>query len=184
MRKKLSKLTDEQRGFAAENHELVFAFLCEKKVPVEEFYDIVIFGYLKAVQNYFERPDLREYTFGTIAYHQMRSALNHHFISRSIAKRNAVVFSLDATTDVGLDLNEAVTVPASEIYEALEARETWEAIKPIAKPEELEALELRVLGYNGQEIGNMFHLSRNTISKRLRNLRARVCETIDEPCFA
>lgn len=184
MRKKLSKLTEAQQDFAAENHELVFAFLRDKKVPVDEFYDIVIFGYLKAVQNYCERPDLREYSFGTIAFNQMRCVLNHHFISRTIAKRNAVVFSLNAPTDYGLDLNEAVTVPASEIYEALEAQETWEAIKPIAKPEELEALELRVMGYNGQEIGDMFHLSRNTISKRLRNLRARVCETVGEPCIA
>ena len=39
------KLTLEQQTFAADNHNLVYAYLNEKKLPDDEFYDVVVFGY-------------------------------------------------------------------------------------------------------------------------------------------
>ena len=46
-------LTPEQRLFAEENHNLVYKFLAENHLPRDEFYDVVIFGYLRAVSRYF-----------------------------------------------------------------------------------------------------------------------------------
>ena len=46
-------LTPEQKTFAADNHGLVYKFLNENQLPEDEFYDVVIFGYLKAVKEYF-----------------------------------------------------------------------------------------------------------------------------------
>ena len=43
-------LTKEQQDFAAEHHGLVYKFLNDNHLPEDEFYDVVIFGYLKAVQ--------------------------------------------------------------------------------------------------------------------------------------
>ena len=43
------KLTEGQRGFAADNHEVLMRFLEDKKLSVDEFYDVVVFGYLYAV---------------------------------------------------------------------------------------------------------------------------------------
>ena len=48
-------LTKEQQDFAAEHHGLVYKFLNDNHLPEDEFYDVVIFGYLKAVQDYFSR---------------------------------------------------------------------------------------------------------------------------------
>ena len=45
-------LTDEQKDFAAENHGLVYAFLNAHDLDENEFYDVVIFGYLRAVRRY------------------------------------------------------------------------------------------------------------------------------------
>ena len=45
-------LNDTQRIFADKNHNLVYKFLHEKNLPASEYYDIVIFGYLRAVQRY------------------------------------------------------------------------------------------------------------------------------------
>ena len=44
-------LTPEQGTFAAENHGLVLKFLNENHLPEDEYYDVVIFGYLKAVKD-------------------------------------------------------------------------------------------------------------------------------------
>ena len=46
----MKPLTAEEQHLAAENHDLVFAFLKEKELPIDVYYDVVIFGYLKAVQ--------------------------------------------------------------------------------------------------------------------------------------
>lgn len=71
-------LTPEQRVFAAEHHGLVFAFLKENRLDEAEFYDVVIFGYLRSVVRYFTEPALREFTFGTIAWQGMRGELANH----------------------------------------------------------------------------------------------------------
>ena len=46
-------LTKEQQTFATAHHSLVYKFLNENRLPEDEFYDVVIFGYLKAVRDYF-----------------------------------------------------------------------------------------------------------------------------------
>ena len=51
---------------------------------MDEFYDVVIFRFLKAVQQYDEREDLQKYKFSTIAEYAMRSAVSNYF-----AKKNA-----------------------------------------------------------------------------------------------
>ena len=38
-------MSQAQQLFAEEHHNLVYAFLKEKKLPEDEYYDVVIFGY-------------------------------------------------------------------------------------------------------------------------------------------
>ena len=44
-------MTPAQQLFAEEHHNLVYAFLNEKKLPEDEYYDVVVFGYLQAVMD-------------------------------------------------------------------------------------------------------------------------------------
>lgn len=64
-------LTKEQRRFAEENHHLVFTFLNQKDLPESAFYDVVIFGYLKAVQEYCEVQALHRFKFSTLAFQRI-----------------------------------------------------------------------------------------------------------------
>ena len=52
----LRPMTNEEREFAAQEHQIVIDFLRCKRLPMDDFYDIVIFGYLSAVQQYFRNP--------------------------------------------------------------------------------------------------------------------------------
>ena len=61
-------LNDTQRFFAEKNHNLVYKFLHEKNLPASEYYDIIIFGYLRAVQRYLTDPNLAGYSFATVAW--------------------------------------------------------------------------------------------------------------------
>ncbi len=72
-------MNDEQRRLAEKNLALVEDFLNETRLPRSQYYDIVIFGYLHAVQDYCENPDLQLYSFSTIARKRMqREVFNYH----------------------------------------------------------------------------------------------------------
>ena len=49
-------LTDEQRQFAAENHNLIYKYLWDRRLEIDDYYDIAVFGYLRAVKRYLTEP--------------------------------------------------------------------------------------------------------------------------------
>ena len=51
-------LTAEESAFAAEHHHLIYTYLANRHLPAEEFYDVVVFGYLNGVRKHFRREDL------------------------------------------------------------------------------------------------------------------------------
>ena len=55
------QLNKEQQAFAADHHGLVYKFLNENRLPEDEFYAVILFGYLRAVYRYFNEPKLQKY---------------------------------------------------------------------------------------------------------------------------
>ena len=68
-------LTDEQRQFAAENHNLIYKYLWDRRLEIDDYYDIAVFGYLRAVKRYLTEPWLHRYQFSTVAWHAMRQSI-------------------------------------------------------------------------------------------------------------
>ena len=62
---------------------------------MDEYYDIVIFGYLSAVQDFDENPELSRYSFTTIAWRRMNSK-----------KRRVATISIHSGAEYGLTLDE------------------------------------------------------------------------------
>lgn len=89
------RLNERQQRFAEENHKILEDFLKYRGLPQEEFYDVVVFRFLRAVKQYDEREDLRQYQFKTIADNHMRSALGHYFEKQKHQKENMRLISLD-----------------------------------------------------------------------------------------
>ena len=52
----MKPLTAEQSQIAELNHDLVFEFLNEYNLPESQYYDVVIFGYLCAAEEFCEKP--------------------------------------------------------------------------------------------------------------------------------
>ena len=73
---KLRPLTPWERDMAEEHHSLVLRFLQVHGLSMEDYYDVVIFRYLLAVEKWFRRPDLYRYGFTSIAWAAMSSALS------------------------------------------------------------------------------------------------------------
>ncbi len=72
---RLEPMTPAECDLATENHYLVEQFLKSRRLPFDEWYDIVIFRYIRAVELWFRKPELYQYQFSTIAWRNMDSAV-------------------------------------------------------------------------------------------------------------
>lgn len=98
------RLTERQQRFAEEHHHVLEDFLKYRGLSGDEFYDVVVFRFLRAVKQYDEREDLRKYTFNTIAKHHMRSALGSYFAHLKRQRENVEILSLDYPMSYGSEL--------------------------------------------------------------------------------
>lgn len=88
--KNMRILTEEQKIFAEQNHMLVERFLWMNHLERAEFYDVVIFGYLEAVQEYLEKPELSKYPFSSIAWRKMRYSMINEYMSVPWASNSSI----------------------------------------------------------------------------------------------
>lgn len=73
---KLRPLTPWERDMAEEHHSLVLRFLQVHGLSMEDYYDVVIFRYLLAVENWFRRTSPISGSFQAIAWTAMSIALS------------------------------------------------------------------------------------------------------------
>lgn len=52
MADRLKTFTEEEKRLAEKNHDLVYQFLKAHNYSMEDYYNIVVFGYLKGIQKY------------------------------------------------------------------------------------------------------------------------------------
>lgn len=110
---RLTPLDDQEQIFARENHKLLIDYIKHNNLELREFYDVCVFGYLKAVKRWFSRPELHVYKFSTIANKAMRSYL---YNERQKQKRRIKTFSLN----VEVPESEGMTYTDCVTYDNLE----------------------------------------------------------------
>ena len=89
------RLNERQRMFAEEYHNVLENFLIKKRLPVDEFYDVVVFRFLKAVKHYDEHEYLKQYEFSDIADKFMQSAISNYFDAKRRKNDGVRLLSLD-----------------------------------------------------------------------------------------
>lgn len=82
-------LTEEERIFSAddENYKYLFSYMRLYKLDPEEWYDVLIEHYLRAVKKYLSMPGLKEFKFSTVLYKTLDSARTHHYDAMNTLKR-------------------------------------------------------------------------------------------------
>ena len=148
-------LTQEQREFAAENHEIVLSYLRGKRLDASEWYDVAVFGYLRAGRKYTERPELQIYAFSTIAGRSMDTEISNE---RKKQHRRIQPLSLDAPlTEDGLTLYDTISTPDfTENKEEMSA--ACASLLPLLEmltEHQLETLTLKSNGYTRSQIGEI-----------------------------
>lgn len=147
MTKEHQPLTREQAEFAADNEHLIAKYLCLRHLPVSEFYDVAVFGYLRAVRRYLTIPALQKYRFTTIAYKAMECDIGNHFRNQRTAMRAATVRSYNEDTDAA-ELVDQVTL-ALERDET--SRDDCRRLHACLTPGQSKIIQLKADGYTDHE---------------------------------
>lgn len=69
----LRPLTPTERQVAEKHCSIIDRFLTKQHLPADDWYDVVVFAYLRAVERWFREPKLYAYSFTTIAWQAMFS---------------------------------------------------------------------------------------------------------------
>lgn len=172
-------LTPEQREFAAKYHNLIYAFLNAKRLRDDDFYDTVVFGYLRSVKRYFEEPELRKYSFSTIAWRSMNSDLINHFKRESRQKRQGHTLSLDSLLKEGshLTIEETAAIPDSLMLQ-LETELLLHELASRVSRKQMTVIRMKVEGYGVKEIAR----EQKTTIKDVRDLLESVYEAVLAVC--
>ena len=154
--KNMRTLTEEQKIFAEQHHMLVEQFLWKKHLERSEFYDVVIFGYLEAVQEYLEKPELSKYPFSSIAWRKMRFCMGTYREDYEPALSRKQV-------------SEQMNCIARE----LEHRALLQQLMFHMTVKEKEVVCMRAAGYTYREIAEHCNITMRGVSARLIRMRKR-----------
>ena len=101
--KNMEPLTAEEKAFSAdlENYDQFFKYMKINKLDQEEWYDILILHYLRAVKKYLNIPHLQKYDFGAVLFKTLDSARSNYCKAMTISKRmpEGGLVSLDYTME-------------------------------------------------------------------------------------
>ena len=167
--KKIHLLNPEQQQFAEQNHQIVDRFLSRKRLDAEEFYDVVIFGYLLAVQEYLELTD--NYAFSTIAWRNMNDCLINEYAYWNCGKRSAVTGPLE---EEYLSIDTLLPNRMQRAEETLDNQKLLVKLLAYITPKEQEVVRLKADGYTYQEIAEKCSLTVYGVESRFSRMRQRL----------
>lgn len=165
-------LTEEQKKFAEENHNLVYSFLLKARLNFDGYYDIVAIGFCKAVKAY----EPSRGPFSTYAYSCMMNEVKMHWrrTEQRSQEYGVVLISLDEPIIGTEDLTVKDTLPSPESVESLlRYREYLEVINSLPSPMG-EVVSLLIQGYSQSEIAQETGYSQSYVSRLLTKAYQRI----------
>ena len=150
----LRPMTQEEREFAEQRHDLVIDFLRYRHLPMDDFYDIVIFGYLSAVQQYFRNPPAGV-AFEAMAVRAMKDSVLREGEYHSCAKRRGVTVSLDNTS-----IRSTIPDAKQDTERQVEGKALLERVVSVATPKEARIINLLIDGFVLREAARLLKMPR------------------------
>ena len=168
----LRPMTKEEREFAEQKHDLVVEFLHRRHLPMNDYYDIVIFGYLSAVQQYFRNPPAGV-EFKTMAFRAMKDAILREGEYHARAKRCGYTVSLDTE-----GYHSTIPDQKQDVERQTERKALLEQVAKVATPRENKIIELLVDGFALHEAARFLKIPRAAAISCMENFCGRARATI------
>ncbi|WP_298034307.1 ECF-type sigma factor [uncultured Dysosmobacter sp.] len=176
----LQPLTSVEQAMAEKYFYLVDEFLRRNRLDPSDYYDVVIFGYLKAVQRECRRNWPKgDKNFLGLANICMKCAVFQEWRRLGTHKRNAdrLSMSFDSIpvhTDEGeFSLYEVVADTSMDTEGQVIGEDLINRMLAEATPREREAIDYYRLGFEAREIAAFMSISVNTAARTLSNFRAK-----------
>lgn len=180
----LHPFTPEQSRFMEEHYGLLRWFLsfrwvkkqAREEIPFsllekEDIYDAALDGYMRAVQQYDERPELRKYSFTTVAVNAMRWELLG--LIRKEARRRSRMNQDSSAYEAALRFLSVASV-SGEAYETAEANELWDRTRKLVTVRQGNVLRLRSFGHTYAEIAERSGMDRKAVDNCLYRTRKKL----------
>ena len=152
----LRPMTQEEREFAEQKHDLVVEFLRRRHLPMNDYYDIVIFGYLSAVQQYFRDPPIGV-EFRAMAFRAMKDSILRESEYHARAKRCGYTVSLDTE-----GYHSTIPDQKQDVERQAERRALLEQAATVATPRESKIINLLIDGFALHEAARFLKIPRAT----------------------
>ena len=173
MKQQLQSLTEQESAFAAEHHSLIYHYLNKKGLPEDEYYDIVVFGYINGVRKYFRREELRQqYSFTTLAWSAMNACLSNYESAKARYESRAEVLCIHEPFHSAYALEEIISDARDYAEETLSAMWIKEALQ-IFEQTEREVVLLLMEGYPKSQIRRILSISAEELTTILSGIRIK-----------
>lgn len=176
-RERIRPLTPMEKQFATEKYHLIMEFIKRQRLDAEEFFDVLVFDYLLAVEIYLNNTDLQQKCeFEAVAYMYMKRAVYRHFRKQRTQKR-----STEAGADISLDsLSECISQSdATENVSMLEYAETVKEIMNNLTEEQQKIFSDRLEGYSLKEIANCSGIGQRRVYKQFAKVKSVVADVME-----
>ncbi len=176
-------LTETERVFAENNLRLVFEFLHKNHLPQEDWFDVIVFGFLSAVHDFHAKKTAQQFAFSTIAFRQMKYSVRQEYEYQNAVKRPQNVQSLDAVLTGCEDRPFALLSTIEDRHQnVVEKVENTERIRKAldlldTQHENVKrAVIMHMAGYSRTEISECCHLAKSTVSWHIYRFQKKLRE--------
>ena len=166
-------LTAEESAFAAEHHHLIYTYLANHHLPTEEFYDVVVFGYLNGVRKHFRREDLQDYAFTTLAWRAMDACFANYVRAKQRPIRQATVLSLQTHAGTRYRLEETIADERDTAEEAIQSLVLEDALRSFERRER-ELIRLLYEGHPKREICRTLDITVEELDRDLIHIQEKI----------
>lgn len=167
-------MTEEQRQLVEENHNLIYSFLQNYHLTIEDYYDLAAIGLCKAGKTY----DGDKASFSTYAYKCMFSAvmcdLRKKKQARTIPDYKMVYYQAELDDSDGGDTGSFMNyIPSGEnVEENVLSEVIFDEYTDRLKERDKKIFSLFREGYKQREIGKMLGCSQAQVSR----VKKKLCE--------
>ena len=159
----LERLTNQEANFANHYYHLIHAFLKQHKLVESEYYDVVVFGFLEAVQIYLRRPDDQS-SFEKLAEQEMYKSYTVHLQE---ACSDQAAFDIDNSVQRIAEQMEA----ERQFERCMWAIEDYAYLMELLKDQERETVRLLFEGHTTKEAATLLGLNDQKMSCILKRIQ-------------
>lgn len=168
----MKSLTEEQSKLVTDNHNLIYAFMNNKGLNIDEYYGILAVGLCEAALRF---DASRGCAFTTFAWLYMDSELKRHYRKINTKKRKTQFYSdsLDEVYDNGTSRADTIKLDydlENEVIINVALSSFIEKLTPRYK----EVFKLAVNGYKQLEITKILNISQTRVNVCIKNIRNKL----------